>query len=90
MADAEDLLAHHCIREELAKTRFLVPYGRHVWQVDVYKGILEGVTLAEIELPSEAAELELPPWIGREVTGEPDYKKINMVNARLGTALALK
>lgn len=82
VADAEELLAHHCLRSELAKTRYFVPHGQQTWQVDVYKGILEGMVLAEVELPSETAELVLPPWVGREVTGNPEYKKINMVNAR--------
>jgi CYTH domain-containing protein len=50
------------------------------------KGILTGVILAEVELPSETVELELPTWVGREVTGDPAYKKINMVNARMETA----
>jgi CYTH domain-containing protein len=83
--DAEELLAHHCLRSALAKTRYVVPHGELKWQVDVYKGILEGVVLAEVELPSEATEFELPPWVGEEVTGNPAYKKTNMVNARLGT-----
>ena len=83
LSDAEELLAKHCLRDALAKTRYVVPYGRHVWHVDVYKGILAGVVLAEVELPSETADLELPPWIGREVTGNPNYKKINMVNKPL-------
>ena len=82
LADAEELLAHHCLHGELAKTRYVVPHGLHTWQVDVYKGILEGVVLAEVELPAETAELVVPPWIGREVTGNPDYKKANMVNMR--------
>ena len=82
-ADAEELMAHHCLRGELAKTRYFVPYGALTWEVNVYKGILAGVTLAEVELPSESTELTIPFWVGREVTGEPDYKKINMVNARM-------
>jgi CYTH domain-containing protein len=85
LSDAEELLAHHCLRANLSKTRYFVPDGQYVWQVDVYKGILAGVVLAEVELPSETAELELPPWIGREVTGDPVYRKINMVDARLAT-----
>ena len=85
-ADAEELITHHCLRAELAKTRYFVPHGQLTWQVDVYKGILTGVILAEVELPSEKAGLVLPVWVGREVTGNPDYKKINMVNARMGTA----
>jgi hypothetical protein len=81
-ADAEELMAHHCLRGELAKTRYFVPYGPLTWQIDVYKGILAGVILAEVELPSEIVEPPIPAWVGREVTGNPDYKKINMVNAR--------
>ena len=85
LSDAEEMMAHHCLRSNLTKTRYYVPYGDHTWQVDVYKGILAGVVLAEVELPSETTELALPPWVGREVTGDPAYKKLNMVNARLGS-----
>ena len=87
-ADAEELHAHHCLGAGLVKTRYFVPDAPFMWQVDVYKGILAGVILAEVELPSETTELVLPAWVGREVTGNPDYKKINMVNARIGTALS--
>jgi CYTH domain-containing protein len=86
LPDAEELLADHCLREGLAKTRYFVPHGRLVWHVDVYKGVLAGVVLAEVELPSETAEFALPAWVGREVTGNPAYKKLNMVNARMGIA----
>ena len=82
LADAEELLAHHCLRAGLAKTRYFVPHGGRMWQVDVYTGILAGVVLAEVELHSETTDLALPSWVGREVTGDPAYKKINMVNAR--------
>lgn len=82
LSDAEELLAHHCLHSELPKTRYVIPYGPHTWHVDVYKGALEGVVLAEVELPSEAARLTLPPWVGKEVTGDSAYKKINMVNGR--------
>ena len=83
LADAEEMMAHHCLRAGLEKTRHFVPHEGRTWQIDVYKGILAGVVLAEVELPSETAELSLPPWVGREVTGDPAYKKFNMVNARL-------
>ena len=79
-------MAHHCLRASLAKTRYFVPHGGNTWQIDVYKGILTGVVLAEIELPSETSDFALPPWVGQEVTGDPAYKKFNMVTARLGSA----
>jgi CYTH domain-containing protein len=86
LADAEEIMAHHCVRAGLTKTRYFVPHGGHTWQVDVYGGILAGVVLAEVELPSESTEVAAPPWVGREVTGDPAYKKFNMVNARLEPA----
>jgi CYTH domain-containing protein len=86
LADAEEMLAHHCLRAGLAKTRYFVPHAGRTWQVDVYAGLLAGVVLAEVELPSETAEVALPLWVGREVTGDPAFKKFNLVNARLGSA----
>jgi CYTH domain-containing protein len=86
LADAEEMMGHHCLHVGLSKIRYFVPHGGRTWQVDVYRGILAGVVLAEIELPSETTEFVLPPWVGREVTGDPAYKKFNMVNARLGSA----
>ena len=39
----------------------------------MYDGENAGLVLAEIEIESEAASVELPPWLGREVTGEARY-----------------
>ena len=71
-ADAEVLTT---LRQgiELAKTRYHVPFAGRTWEVDVYSGENEGLVIAEIELENEAARLELPPWVGREVTGEARY-----------------
>lgn len=56
----------------LDKTRFHV--GRaQLWEIDVYAGENEGLVLAEVELESENEGIELPPWIGREVTGDPRF-----------------
>jgi adenylate cyclase len=38
LADAEEMMAHHCVRAGLTKTRYFVPHGGHTWQVDVYGG----------------------------------------------------
>jgi len=43
--------------------------------VDVHTGLLSDVVLAEVALGDEADEVELPPWVGREVTFDPDYGK---------------
>jgi CYTH domain-containing protein len=80
--DAEELLSAHC-GSSLTKTRHHVPCSGYTWHVDVYEGLLEGVILAEVELPSADVDVPLPDWIGKEVTGTAEYKKRNLLAARL-------
>lgn len=70
--DAESLLA---LAEPgmIAKTRHLVPVGRHTFEVDVFEGENAGLVIAEIELTAEDEEFARPAWLGREVTGDPRY-----------------
>ena len=82
MADAEGIFSTICQDDTLEKQRFFVQDAGATWQVDVYCGILQGVVIAEIELKQESQELVLPHWIGKEVTGDSFYKKVNM-RARL-------
>lgn len=88
VADAEELQARHCDGNLLAKTRHYVPYKGFMWEVDVYEGLLAGVVLAEVEIPRENTDVPLPPWVGAEVTGKPEYKKINLQKARLAAQAA--
>ena len=46
--------------------------------MSTFDGILNGVVIAEIELKQEIQAPTLPSWVGKEVTGDPFYKKINM------------
>lgn len=43
------------------------------WEVDVFHGDNEGLVVAEIEVPDEATQFDLPAWIGEEVTGIKKY-----------------
>jgi adenylate cyclase len=72
LEDAEALIA---LRQGsvLEKTRFHVPHSGRRWEVDVYDGDNAGLIIAEVELESEAAAVEPPPWAGKEVTGERRY-----------------
>jgi adenylate cyclase len=78
IADAERMLSAICRDDTLEKQRFFVENAGATWHVDVYGGILQGVVIAEIELQQETQELILPGWVGKEVTGDSFYKKINM------------
>lgn len=75
-SDAEEILRTMCAGRHLEKVRHYVPHAGLIWEIDVYEGILEGVVFAEIELDREDRQIELPPWIGEEVTGQEQYSKI--------------
>ncbi len=55
------------------KTRHEVPHGDLKWEIDVFTGENLGLIIAEIELKDVDQKVELPSWIGREVTAQPQY-----------------
>jgi adenylate cyclase len=81
ISDAEEILRTMCDDRVLEKVRNYVPYGGLTWEIDVYDGILKGVVIAEIELDREDRVLELPGWLGKEITGDSRYSKFNMEKA---------
>ena len=47
--------------------------GKHVVEVDEFHGENEGLVFAEIELSDVNEVYILPPYLGREVTGDKHY-----------------
>ena len=62
-----------CERPAIEKKRYIVPNGAHVWEVDVFEGVNEGLVVAEIELGSEDEAFDKPNWLGNEVSGDRKY-----------------
>jgi len=77
VADAEALLALRSGRL-IEKRRHIVPHGALRWEIDVFSGDLDGLVIAEIELPSEGTAFARPAWLGEEVTGEPRYSNASL------------
>ena len=42
------------------------------WEIDEFE-TPKGLWLAEIELKNDGEYIDLPPWIGKEVTYDPQY-----------------
>ena len=55
------------------KTRHLVPFEGHVFEVDEFYASNQGLVLAEIELADEKETFRKPSWLGEEVTGDIRY-----------------
>ncbi|MDM1045528.1 CYTH domain-containing protein [Myroides sp. 1354] len=70
--EAEALLTL-CEDHVISKTRYLIPVGKHLFEVDVFHGKNEGLVIAEVELQDENEVFEKPEWLGEEVTGQLEY-----------------
>ena len=68
-----------CLPGKIIKTRYLVPFGCHIYEVDVFHDKNEGLIIAELELLSETEQFEKPDWLGEEVTGKPQYYNANLI-----------
>ena len=55
------------------KIRWIVPAGKHFYEVDEFFGENAGLTVAEIELSAEDEPYLRLPFIGEEVTGDRKY-----------------
>ncbi len=67
------------------KTRYRIPIGNFVWEVDEFHGDNEGLVVAEIELPTEDTVFEKPQWVGKEVSGDPRYYNSILARHPYGT-----
>lgn len=79
MADAVEMLESLCQQPLIEKVRHHIPFGGRLWEVDVFQGDNAGLVVAEVEVETEDAALVLPPWAGREVSHQPRYYNVCLV-----------
>jgi CYTH domain-containing protein len=79
LEDARVLLHDLCERPLIDKHRHRETHGTHTWEVDVFHADNEGLVVAEVELKAESDLLDLPAWVGEEVTGDPRYFNSNLL-----------
>jgi adenylate cyclase len=75
--DANELMKI-CLPGQVIKTRYIIPAGKHKFEVDEFHDKNKGLVIAEIELESEDQQFEFPDFIGEEVTGNPAYYNSNL------------
>lgn len=68
MRHAQELLACYCGTRVIEKTRYRIPHAGVLVEIDVFGGRHAGLVVAEIELDSANQEIELPAWLGDELT----------------------
>lgn len=78
--EAREMLESLCDKPYIEKTRFHVMHEGHEWEIDVFAGDNEGLIVAELELNAIDEHFSIPDWIGKEVSEDPRYYNICLVN----------
>jgi len=78
--DAQQILDELCAHPLIEKTRYLIPYGDHTWELDIFEGDNKGLVVAEIELSSENESFVKPEWITEEVSYDRKYRNSNLIS----------
>lgn len=78
LQDATEMLDQLCQRPLIEKTRYRIPWGDVVWEVDEFAGENQGLIMAEVELTDPDQTVTLPEWIGAEVSADPRYFNANL------------
>lgn len=55
------------------KLRQKISISGVVWEIDRFVGSNEGLVVAEVELESEDQQIDIPSWVGKEVTNDHRY-----------------
>jgi adenylate cyclase len=72
VSDARQMLGYSR-GTQIEKTRHSLDLPGGDWVIDEFQGRHAGLMIAEVELQSPTGALDLPDWIGNEVTGDPQY-----------------
>jgi adenylate cyclase len=78
-AEANELLDALCLRPLIEKTRYRLRHAGLLWEIDEFAGDNKGLLLAEVELQGEEQSIELPDWVGKEVTGDMRYQNSSLL-----------
>jgi adenylate cyclase len=76
--DGEKILSIFCQSSLIDKFRHELEHEGVTWYIDEFLGNNSGLVLAEVELESADQTIDLPGWVGKEVTEAPRYRNANI------------
>ena len=77
--EANQMIDHYTAKV-IEKIRHYVSFDNKTWEVDEFKGINEGLWVAEIELQSADEKILLPDWIDKEVSSDNRYANSSLIS----------
>lgn len=79
LADAAEMLDQLCMTPLIEKRRYTVAYQGLSWEIDEFLGANLGLVVAEVELDSADQAIDLPDWVGQEVSDDVRYFNSSLI-----------
>lgn len=83
VSDALIIIEDMCLKPLIEKTRNIVMHDGDKWEIDEFHGDMDGLVLAEIEIPYKEYKYSIPSFVGENVTNNPLYYNSNIGNPDL-------
>ena len=77
--DGKQMLELLCEKPLIEKYRTKIKLNELIWEVDEFINDNAGLIIAEVELKNENQKIDLPEWIGEEVSGNHHYNNSYLV-----------
>ena len=78
LEDGKIMLDTLCNRPLIEKIRYQLYHDNLMWEIDEFQGENQGLIIAEVELQDENQIINLPDWVGKEVSHDPKYYNVNL------------
>lgn len=81
ISESEFVSLYSKSQNKIEKTRYFIEYNSFTIELDIFKGNLSGLIIAEVEFENIAeAENFIPPkWFGEDITNNPKYQNVNLI-----------
>lgn len=63
----------------ISKTRYIIPYKNHNWELDIFDAANEGLVIAELEFDEIGELYYIPEWATEDVTSDKRYSNSNLI-----------
>ena len=67
---------------KIEKIRKNILFKGHMFELDIFQGHNAGLAIVEVELEDENEVVDLPYWVGEEVTGKQQYFNKNLAKRK--------
>ena len=74
-----------CEKPLIEKRLYEVEHNGVTWQIEEFQAENAGLQLAKVLPENDDRDLEKPTWIGKEVTGDPQYLDTYLVASPYAT-----